>query len=388
MIHHRAPRIAAARRRDYNAAHQRPKGASASGKGEPPVSTTDVQKRYELNTIPGYYASHPGIQVGTGLSPTASEEEIAFVKQLGVEWIMTGVADPEGHTAENYRAVRERFESHGLKVYRLANHRCHNMQEVTLALPGREAKIAEYLQYIRNLGAAGIHYSTYAHMANGIWSTGRKEIRGGALARAFHVQEAREGRWIEDTWQVPLSHGREYSERELWDNYVYFIEQVVPVAEEANVYIGIHPDDPPVYPLGGVPRCIFGSFEGYKRALEIADSPNIGVCLCVGCWLEGGEAMGADVVEAVRYFGGLNKLFKVHFRNVTAPMPEGFVETYMDAGYMNMWHVVRALQEVGFDGAIMSDHLPQMVGGRYAAEAYSIGFMKALVQAVNAEYPA
>jgi len=346
---------------------------------------TATQECYAMETIPGYCASQPGIQVGTNLPPNPTEEQVRFVKQLGVEWVMTAVTDPDGHTAENYRAIRERFESYGLKLYRLANHGCHNMEEITLNLPGRDAKLEEYLQYIRNLGAAGIHYSTYAHMGNGIWSTGREEIRGGAIARAFRIDQAQEGRWIEKRWQLPLTHGREYSEQEIWDNYTYFVERVVPVAEEAGVFIGIHPDDPPVYPLGGVPRCIFGSFAGYKRALEIADSPNIGVCLCVGCWLEGGPAMGADAVEAVRYFGGLGKLFKVHFRNVTEPMPDGFVETYMDAGYMNMWHVVKALREVGFDGAIMSDHLPQMEGGFHAAEAYSIGFMKALVQAAQSD---
>ena len=55
-----------------------------------------------------------------------------------------------------------------------------------------------------------------------------------------------------------------------------------PVAEEAGVRIGIHPDDPPAPVLAGVPRCIFGNFEGYKRAMEIANSPNVGLCLCCG----------------------------------------------------------------------------------------------------------
>jgi mannonate dehydratase len=67
-------------------------------------------------------------------------------------------------------------------------------------------------------------------------------------------------------------------------------------------------------------------------------------------------------------------------------MPEGFVETYMDAGYYNMHRVMQALREVDFDGCVMSDHLPQMVGGRRAAEAYSIGYINAMVQAVNSEY--
>ena len=343
-------------------------------------------KSYPLSTIPGYYSSKRGIQIGTQLRPTASDEDIQFVKQLGVEWVMTGLGGPEEHTAENYVALREKFEAHGLKIYRLANHGCHNMEKVTLNLPGRDEKVEEYLTYIRNLGKAGIHYSTYAHMGNGIWSTGREEVRGGAVSRAFHIEEAKTGWWIGKSWDGPLTHGRVYTEEEIWDNYIHFIKKVVPVAEEAGVYIGIHPDDPPVYPLGGVPRCIFGNFEGYKRALEIADSPNIGMCLCVGCWLEGGEGMGKDVIETIRYFGGQKKLFKVHFRNVTAPMPEGFAETFMDDGYMDMYQVVRALREVGFDGAIMSDHLQAMVGGHRAAEAYGVAFMKALVQAVNDEW--
>jgi mannonate dehydratase len=169
----------------------------------------------------------------------------------------------------------------------------------------------------------------------------------------------------------------------MWDNYIHFIRQVVPVAEEAGVRIGIRPDDPPVYDVGGIPRCIFGSFAGYCRALELADSPNIGVCLCVGCWLEGGERMGRSVIETIRYFGGLGKLFKVHLRNVTAPLPAGFVETFLDDGYGDMAAVVRALHEVGFDGLAISDHIPNMVGGRYASEALAVGAMKGLAQMVE-----
>ncbi|NLF00451.1 MAG: D-mannonate dehydratase, partial [Anaerolineales bacterium] len=222
-----------------------------------------------------------------------------------------------------------------------------------------------------------------AHMGNGIWSSAPEVIRGGAVARAFRLDHPKAGHWIGAEWHEPLSHGRVYSEDELWENYAYFIRRVVPVAEEANIFIGIHPDDPPVYPMGGIPRCIFGTFEGYQRALEIGNSPNIGVCLCVGCWLEGGDGMGADVIEAIRFFGGQRKLFKVHLRNVTAPMPDGFAETYLDNGYMDMLKVVEALHEVSFDGAIMSDHRPRMVGGDRAAEAYSIGYMRALIHATS-----
>jgi mannonate dehydratase len=166
---------------------------------------------------------------------------------------------------------------------------------------------------------------------------------------------------------VPLSHGREYSKEEIWENYTYFIKKVVPVAEEAGVRIGIHPDDPPQPVLGGVPRCIFSNFEGYKRAIEIANSPNVGVCLCVGSWLEGGKMTGADPVEMVKYFGSRKKLFKIHFRNVSAPLPH-FTETMIDDGYYDMSKVMKALVEVKFEGIVIPDHVPG-VGSNPRAEA-------------------
>ena len=65
----------------------------------------------------------------------------------------------------------------------------------------------------------------------------------------------------------------------------------------------------------------FGNFEGYRRALEIAGSPNVGICLCCGTWLEGGKALtGKDPEEMIRYFGA-GKIWKIHFRNASAPLP-------------------------------------------------------------------
>src|SRR5207249_5566060 len=150
------------------------------------TSTNDrppADKGYPL-IIPGYFGTRPGIQLGTQLPASASEDDMRFARQLGVEWVMTSLRAEES-TLENYQALIRRFADQGLKIYRLANDSCHNMEEVTLNLPGRDAKIAEYLAYIRLLGKVGIHYSTYAHMGNGIWSSPqREETRGGADSRA------------------------------------------------------------------------------------------------------------------------------------------------------------------------------------------------------------
>ncbi len=354
--------------------------ARAQQGGQSPASAK-TDKGYST-AIPGYFGSRPGIQIGTQMPANASEEDMQFTRQLGVEWVMTGLRAQES-SLDSYQALIRRFAAGGLKIYRLANDSCHNMEEVTLNLPGRDEKIEAYLAYIRLLGKVGIHYSTYAHMGNGIWSSPQREqTRGGADARALRMSTA-VGRWAGKTWQNPLSHGRRYTEDELWDNYTFFIKKVVPVAEEAGVYIGIHPDDPTGFEMGGIPRCIFGNFAGYVRALEIANSPNVGVCLCVGSWIEGGERTGKHVTDAIRHFAGQKKLFKIHFRNVTAPLPEGFVETFPDDGYVDMSKVMRALHDSSYTGAVISDHLPNMVGGRRSSESFAVGYMRGLIQSAE-----
>src|SRR5439155_6433383 len=101
----------------------------------------------------------------------------------GVEYVTAGTS---GGTYETFAEYKRKIEAAGLKVWNIGNTSVHNMPEVTLNLPGRDEKIAEYKQYLRNLGQAGIYYTTYAHMGNGIWSSGRAEIRGSS-ARQFDL---------------------------------------------------------------------------------------------------------------------------------------------------------------------------------------------------------
>lgn len=339
-----------------------------------------------MRAVPGYYSSAPGIQIAIQTGSDASDEDLQFFQQLGVEWAMVGIRDQSLHTLDYYKHTVKRFADHGLKIYRITNVSVHNVPEITLNLPGRDAKVEEFKQFIRNISAAGVKYNTYAHMANGIWSSGRAEGRGGMDARMLDISKAK-GHWAGKIYEGDLTHGRRYTEEELWENFAHLMQEIVPVAEEEGVFIGIHPDDPPVYDLGGIPRCMFGNFAGYKKAMEIADSPNIGVCLCVGCWLEGGvQGMGNSPADAIRHFGEKGQLFKVHFRNVSNPMPEPWAETLIDNGYQDMHLVMRALREVNFDGCIIPDHIPAMLGGPRVGTAYSIAYMRALVQAVNNEY--
>jgi mannonate dehydratase len=330
------------------------------------------------------HSSQPGIKLCAQASAKPSDNDLLFLRQIGAEYVSVA-STPDLRNEEGFRSIKNRYAQAGITVWNIGNTSVHNMPEVTLNLAGRERKIEEYKQYLRNLGAAGIYYTTYAHMGNGIWSSGRSSIRGAAGREFDMASPDKQGVWDGAVFKEPLSHGREFPEEEIWENYAYFIRQVTPVAEQFGVRIGIHPDDPPVPVLAGVPRCIFSSFDGYRRAMEIAASPNVGICLCCGTWLEGGrEITGKDPAEMIRYFGA-QKIWKIHFRNVTAPLPH-FVETFMDNGYYDMYRIMQALREVNFDGIVILDHSPDMVGGASAQTAYGFAYMKALLNRANAEY--
>lgn len=336
------------------------------------------------------------IKIGT-YARNPSEENMQYLRELGVRWVSSSDIAPETATVEGFTRMRQQWEAGGFKVYNETGRMAPNgkavinVPEIVLNLPGRDERIEEFLNYLRFLGKAGIPYMTYGFEGNGNWRSGQATLGRGYTASDCDLSSPNfHGGWNGTTYKEPLSHGREFSRDEVWENFTYFIKKVVPVAEESGVRIGIHPDDPPQPVLAGVPR-IFSSFEGYKRAMEIANSPNVGVCLCVGSWLEGGSRMGKDPVEVIRYFGARKKLFKIHFRNVTSPLPH-FTETLMDDGYYDMYKVMEALVDIDFHGLVIPDHVPELGtqgGGRDAAGefrpsaglAYSMGYLNATLKA-------
>jgi mannonate dehydratase len=124
----------------------------------------------------------PGIKIAAQITPEPSEDDLAFIKQMGVDYVVLWT-DGAHASYDYYASRREHFADHGLTVYGFGSSSVHNQPDITLGLANRDAKIEEYKQHLRNLGRAGIPYTTYAHMANGIWSTERETTRGGAPAR-------------------------------------------------------------------------------------------------------------------------------------------------------------------------------------------------------------
>jgi mannonate dehydratase len=306
------------------------------------------------------------LKISMHISPEASPDELAFAQQLGCDCVYTWVGAHQ-RDADFLSRLREKVEEVGLTLYNVGNMDVGKSDKIHLALPGRDLVIVEFQAFLRNLGQAGIGVTTFTWEPDRVWSSEPSEIRG---AKTRHVD-------LEEMRQRPNTHGRNYTEEELWDNFCYFMERIIPVAEESGVRLALHPNDPPTESLGGIP-CLIRSAEAYGKAFEIADSPNLGMEFCTGCWLEGGKDFG-DVLEGIREFQADDRILIVHFRNVSSPLPE-FKETFLDNGYMDMLEVMKTLVDVDYAGTVIYDHTPQFADdyAQGGGPGYGIGYIKAL----------
>ena len=312
------------------------------------------------------------MRLAVGQFNQLSDERLQFIKQLGVNDVLLNTPVLPGETQWEFMdllRLRTRCEDAGLKLAAIENVPNKFYVEAMLGLPGRDEQIEHMATTIRNIGRAGIPILGYNWLANGVWRTsGTTPGRGGAKVTSFDLALAA---------SAPLSHGRVYTDDEMWANYEYFIKALLPVAEEAGVKLALHPDDPPVASLGGVAR-IMRSFEGFKRAMEIGDSQMHGLDFCHGSW----SSMGPGVLDAIRYFGPQDKLLYVHFRDVQGSVPR-FQESFVEEGNSDMPEVIKTLAEVGFTGFLIPDHVPHMVDDTrwgHRGRAYAIGYMKALLE--------
>ncbi len=314
--------------------------------------------------------------------PATPDRSWALARQVGITHAickcapeLTGLPAPDDLAA--LRTVRDRFAAAGLTLYGLEGDE-FDMQRIKLGLPGRDADIARYQQMLRNMGALGVRLLCYNFMATIGWcrTDAKVPARGGAVSNRFELAA------LDPT---PVAPALRVTEEKLWENYEYFLRAVLPVAEEAGVQMGLHPDDPPLSPLRGVGR-IFTSADAFARALALSDSPAHGVTFCQANFV----AMGEDVAAAARRFAP--RIVFVHFRDI-AGTREDFTETFHDNGPTDMPAMLRLYHELGFRGPIRVDHVPSMAGEEDQPHGYAqlgrlfaVGYMKGILDTARIAY--
>jgi mannonate dehydratase len=307
-----------------------------------------------------------------------SEENLTFAKQIGVNDLV--VVSPEGvagdQPAYDYTRLiqlKTRVENAGLRIAAIQNIPVSWYDKIVWGLPGRDEQIENYIKTITNVGRAGIPILHYNFHAIRVWRTSRHtRDRGGAYVTSYDHDLMK---------NAPPERDRMLGEEELWANFEYFLHAIMPAAEAVGLRMALHPDDPPASPIAGA-ACLFVTMESFQRVLDMVPSPSNGLLFCNGCYA---EMLGAGVYDAIRHFGRQGKIFYVHFRNV-AGQAHNFRETFIDNGDINMFQALQVYQEAGFDGVMIPDHLPEIIGDspfRHRSNAYAIGYMRALMAAAG-----
>jgi mannonate dehydratase len=171
----------------------------------------------------------------------------------------------------------------------------------------------------------------------------------------------------EEVRELITAYG-EIGEEGLWANLEKFLKKVIPVAEECGVRMAIHPDDPP-YPIFGLPRIITNE-KNLDRMLSIVDSPANSLCLCTGSL---GCAESNDIPAMVEKYAKADRIAFMHIRNVKIMEDGSFEERahLSSCGSLDMYQIVKALADNGFDGYVRPDH-GRMIWGETGKPGYGL----------------
>jgi len=337
------------------------------------------------------------MELGLGLySETLTEENFRFAQQLGVTRIVAHTpgekvlpSTREGYWSyEDLKRLCESLAPFDLKLEAIENFLPHHWDQILLAGPGREAQMERLKMTIRNMGRAGIPIMGYYFSLAGVWGrVSRPFARGGAVSSGFIESEAPE--------QTPIPHGEAWGQKviedppdgdigavthdEMWERLAWFLERLVPVAEESGVRLAAHPDDPPLPILRGTARLITHP-DDYQRLLDLVPSPSNAIEFCQGTIT---EMPGSDVYEAIRRYASQDKICYVHFRNVRGKAPN-YCEVFIDEGDVDMIKALRIYEDSGFEGLLIPDHTPQMscAAPWHAGMAFAIGYLKAALKMI------
>jgi mannonate dehydratase len=317
---------------------------------------------------------HVGVQsIGT------SKKELQFLVRHGVTHMDALVENTEVETLLRHK---EEAAAEGVNLEMI---HIDIPRSITLAQdPERDRDIDEVCRTIENAGRAGLRGLNYNFCVLPHQRTPGTPGRGGVTYSTFDISKFD---------NQTLSEAGRVSREEAFARAAYFLERVIPVAQENKVQMACHLDDPPAPVLKGVERWNYPVFEGLKRFSELVDSPFHGFNFCCGVASEGLENPGRDLYEIVRYFGERRKIFNVHFRNIRGGLYR-FQEVWPDEGDVDMHRVAQVLRDAEYPYMLMPDHAPGHpddvappgVSGRVRqAWAFQFGYIIAMVQAVNAE---
>lgn len=312
--------------------------------------------------------------------------KIEYIKQIPtMDSIVTAIYDvPVGEvwSMESINKLKKTVESAGLNFDVIESVPVH--EDIKLGLPSKDKYIENYKQNIRNLGKAGVKVICYNFMPIFDWTRSQldKKLEDGSTVLVYYKEQIDKMDPLKGELSLPgwdSSYTKEdlndlfnqYSkidEEDLWTNLEYFLKEIIPVAEESDVKMAIHPDDPP-WPIFGLPR-IITTEENLDRFLKLVDSEYNGLTLCTGSL---GSGSFNDIVKMVDKYSSQGRIHFMHVRNIKLLDDGSFEESahYSSYGSLDIVKIMKALHKNGFTGYLRPDH-GRMIWGETGRPGYGL----------------
>ena len=314
------------------------------------------------------------------------------IRQIpGVTGVITTLYDTapgEVWSRKRIRALKDEVEAAGLHISGIESVNVHDAIKTGSA--DRDKYIDNYIETLENLGKEDIHLVCYNFMPVFDWTRtelARKRPDGSTVLA--YTQEAVDALNPEDMfgsiasdmngtvmpgWEPErMEHIKELfamykdiDDEKLFENLKYFLERIMPVCNKYDIYMAIHPDDP-AWSVFGLPRIIINK-ENILRMMHMVDDPHNGVTFCSGSY---GTNLENDLPDMIRSLKG--RIHFAHVRNLKFHTPTNFEEAahLSSDGSFDMFEIMKALYDIGFEGPIRPDH-GRMIWGEKAMPGYGL----------------
>lgn len=314
------------------------------------------------------------------------------IRQIpGVTGVITTLYDSKPGEIWSINAIRkmkEEVEKAGLHISGIESVNIHDA--IKVGSKERDKYIENYIQTLENLGKEDLHLVCYNFMPVFDWTRSelaRKRADGSTVLaynqdaidkinpeKMFDSLDSDSNGFILPGWEPErmskikdlFAMYQDIDEEKLFANLKYFLEKIMPTCDKYNINMAIHPDDP-AWSVFGLPRIIINQ-ENIHRMMDMVDNPHNGVTFCSGSY---GTNLENDLPDMIRSLKG--RVHFAHVRNLKFNSPTDFEESAhlsLD-GNFDMFEIMKALYDIGFEGPIRPDH-GRMIWGEVAMPGYGL----------------
>jgi mannonate dehydratase len=341
-----------------------------------------------LSAVPAVPSRSPVLmKLGCQSAPT-NDVHLKYLARYGVKNICGYPEIADGRiyaTVEELSRMKDLAAKNGIEIECLGppvltSSYINNEKHPAIMLadsPERDRDIESIQTLIKNCAQVGLPSIKYNMSILGVLRTGRTPGRGDASYSQWKLSDAHP--------KTPLTIAGHVDADMFWERITYFLDRVIPVANEYKIRMACHPQDPGVPPEGyqGVDR-VLGTVDGLKKFVAIQESPYHGLNFCQGTVSEMLADPGTQIYDVIRYFGSRKKIFNVHFRNIRGHRDD-FVEVYPDEGDVDLVKAIHVYREVGYPYMLMPDHVPVAPNDPEGLQSFAFcyGYIRGLIQSLE-----